>query len=112
RAGIPNAPEREIEHEAGQVRLHNLGPIEGMKGGRLALVPKTVADTGCDATRPRAALVGARARHLYGLEPGDARGRVVARTAGKTAVDDDAHIGNGEARFGDRGRQDDLPATD
>ncbi|MHC2191482.1 hypothetical protein ACVJF1_004115 [Bradyrhizobium diazoefficiens] len=104
-AGFSDAPLRQIEHERGQIGAEDFRLGVGRERRRLRLVPEPVADARLGAAGAAAALIHRRARGAHGLEPGQADIRLVARHAGKTGIDDNAHAFDGERGLRDRGRQ-------
>ncbi len=104
-AGVPRAPPGQVQGQARQVGLQDLGPGEGRQGPGLRLVPQAVADARLGAAGPAPALVGGGAADAHGLQPGQAAGRVEARHAGQAAVDHHPHALDGQAGLGDRGGQ-------
>ena len=96
RRGIGDAPRREVEHEAGQIRGENFRPIGGLERGGLRLVPQPVAYAGLRASGPPPPLVRGGARHAHGFEPGQSHVGLIARHARKPRIDHNAHPLDGE----------------
>ena len=99
---------RQLERERREVGVQDLGRREGQQAALLLLGPQAIADAGLEAAGAAAALVGGGLADAHGLEPRHARARREARHAHQAGVDHDAHAFDGEAGFGDRGRQHDL----
>jgi hypothetical protein len=75
---------------------------------RFGLVPKAIADTGLGPAGAPAPLICRRARNPHSLKARDADVGLEARHARQPAVDNDANAFDGERRFRDRRRQNDL----
>ncbi len=105
------APGGEIEREGGQIGGEDFRTCERLERGGLRLIPQPVANTRLGAPGAAATLIRRRARHPHGVEPRHPDIGLVARHAGKPAIDDDAHALDGDRGFGNRGRQHDFTAA-
>ncbi len=104
-ARIGHTPMREIEHQRGEVGSKDFRRGKRQQRPRLPLIPEPVADAGLRASGAPAALVGGCLRHPHGFEPREAEVRLVARHAGKSTIDHDAHAFDRQRGFRDRGRE-------
>ena len=79
---------------------------------RLEILLGVEPDANARLHPPRAAfaLVGAALRNRLNRQPFDARARIVTAEAGQAGVNHITDAGNGQGRFGDVGRHDDLAA--
>ncbi len=111
RAGIGDAPGRAVEHQAGEVRRQDLRLGEGFERAGARFLPEPVADARLGSAGAAAPLVGRRAGDAHGFQPGEADRRLVARHAGKAAVDDDPHALDGQRCLGDGRGQHHLAAA-
>ena len=75
----------------------------------MALMPQPVADSRLRTSRPAPALIRARQRNPFRNEARHAGPRVETHRAGQPRIDHHPDALNGQARFGNRGRQHDLP---
>ena len=105
RRRVRSAPERQIEGETGKLALQDFRRGEGDQRARLRLVPQAIADPRLRAPRPAPPLIRRRAGDADGGEAGQAAGRIVAGHAGKPRIDHHPHAVQGQAGFGDGGRQ-------
>ena len=105
----PQAAQSSMRPERSADRIS--GSAKAFECAGAGFLPEPIADAGLGPACAAPALVGRGARHAHGLQPGEADGRLEARHAGKTAVDDDAHALDGQRRLGDgRGQHHLAPA--
>ncbi len=120
RLGLRLLQPRESENivdPAGLQRQYDLGKIEAPDFrqllrrplGMLPLGPESDADAGRRAPGAPRALVGGGDRDLLDEQGVDTAVGVEARHAGQTGIDHDRDAVDREGRFGDVGRDDDLP---
>jgi hypothetical protein len=104
------APGRELERQAGQVDLVDLGGSVGSARAVLDLAPEPVAGAGLDPPRASGSLIGRGAARGDRRQTRHAGSCVEPWRPRQTGVDDDPHAVDGQRRLGDVGRQHD-PST-
>ena len=108
---IARAPTGQIQRQARKVCLQDFRPSKGRQRTGLRLVPQTVANARFGPAGAASPLVGGGAADADGIQPRDARGRIIARHAGLAGVDHDSDALDGQAGLGDRGGQHHLAAA-
>ncbi len=102
------SPARHLQHQRREVGSQDFWR-SGRREQRLgALAPQAVGHPRRGASRPPGALIGAVAGHAAGHQAAQAGAGVELLAAGQAAVDDHPHAVDGQAGFGDAGRQHDL----
>lgn len=102
------APRREIEREAGQVRLQDLRRVLRRRAALLRLRPEAIAPARRRAPRPAAALLGGGLGDARRDQTAQPRARVEPRPPRAPAIDDQTHALDGEGGLGERGGEHDL----
>ena len=103
-----HAPERQLEHQPGQIGLLDLRRVGGGEPARLRLGPEPVGVPRAEPAGPTGPLGGARPADADGLQPAHAGARAVAAAARQAGVDHHLDAFDGQAGLGDVGRQHDL----
>ena len=109
--GVGNAEGGAVEHQRGEVGLHDLGRGIGLQRAGLLGPPQPDRDAWLGAPRAPRPLVGRSARDAHRFEPRQAGGGFVARHARQARIDDDAHAVDGDRGFRDRACQHHLAAS-
>ncbi|MNO55022.1 hypothetical protein D3C76_455050 [compost metagenome] len=100
-----HTPARQLQGQAGQVGLHDLGAAVGGQLVMLGLGPQAVTHAGLQAAGTAGALSGTGARDALGVQTSHAAARVETRYPGQACVDHHAHAVDGQAGLGDVGGQ-------
>ena len=100
------SPCGELERELRELDLRDFRRAIGVEA--FALRPEAQADAGTETSRAAGALIGGRLRDRDGFEARETRIRIEARFAREAGVDDGAHAGQRQARFGDVRREHDA----
>ncbi len=106
--GIGDAPQRAVEQQRGEVRLEDLGRIEGRQAHRRRRLPQPIDHARCLPPGAAGALGGGGLAHTLGGEARDACRAIIARPARQSGIDDDPHPVERQAGLGDRGGEHEL----
>ena len=109
RVEVGLAEREELQHGTGQIGALDLRRAARREARVLGLAPEPDARARRGAARATSALVGRLARDAHRLEPLEADGRIHARQALETGVDDHAHAGDRERGLGHVRREDHPP---
>jgi hypothetical protein len=105
-AELRGSPRSKLECELRELDLRDLGRAIGVEA--LAFGPESQREPGPETSGAAGALIGGSLRDRNRFEPREAGIRIEARLAREAGVDDGAHAGQGQARFGDVRREDDA----
>jgi hypothetical protein len=106
--GVGDAPESQVEHQRGEVSRKNFGPRMRLERRGLRRIPQSHAEPGLHAAGAAPTLIGTRARHADGFEPGQTGFGFEARYAGQAAVHHDPDPLDGQRGLGDGGGEHDF----
>jgi hypothetical protein len=103
------APGRAIQHQAGELGLGDLRPVEGPQAAMGGRRPESDGKPRRFPSGASCTLVGGGTADALRREPREAGARVEAWRAAIAAIDHDPHAGDGQRGFGDGGGQHDAP---
>ena len=102
------APQQRAQQQARQIGFEDLGRVVRGQRRCRCFLPQPDRDAGRLPRGAARALGHRRAARALGHEPGEAGAAVVARPPREAAVDDDAHVLERDAGFGDARREHEL----
>ena len=107
-ARIQFPPCRTIEHEGGQIAGQNFWFLKGLKRAIGCFGPEPIGNPCRHTTGATSSLIGTGARHAHRFQPRQTEIGLITRDACQTAVNDNAHILDGQRSFGNGGGQHDF----
>ncbi len=106
--GVAGAPAAKFECEGSEIGVQNLGRRLRREGGVRTFGPEPVAMARAQSAGAAAALIRRRLRDFPRHQPAHAGRRVELSIAAQPRVDHDSNALDGQAGFGDGGREDDF----